>query len=132
MPRFISESDVKTIRADWWDEDEAVTIKKFSYGDRQKLAGAAVKMNIENERRISEVQIAEMNLMILQIGIVSWTFTRPYNDKAVPVSRHWIEQLDPKDAEFILGEINALNPSIERSADEQEEFRGTDRDGAEA
>ena len=37
MGRFVDKGNTKAIRAPWWDEGEEVVIKRFSYGDRQKL-----------------------------------------------------------------------------------------------
>jgi len=35
--RFVSANDVKVIQADWWDEGEQVTIRKFSIAQRDAL-----------------------------------------------------------------------------------------------
>jgi hypothetical protein len=130
MSRFVSDTDVKTIRAAWWGEDETVTIKKLTYGDRQKIAKQAVKLKAGSDGEFREAELGAANLVLLQVGIHSWTFTHPENPKKkCPVSRYWIERLTEEDADFILEAINGFNPGTKRTEDEQETFRGGDRDG---
>jgi len=130
MPRFVEDSDVKEVRAEWWDEDEAVTIRKFSYGDRQALAGVAIKVGVTDEGGLQRNLVVErMNLEILNLGIKRWTLKRS-DGKVANLNRKSIEALTDEDAEFILAAINAFNPSSRRSAEEQATFRGADGGGA--
>jgi len=128
MPRFVTSDDVKVIRALWWEDGETVTIKKLTYGDRQKIGKAAVRLRLDETGKIDGTELGDINLTLLEIGIVSWTFTRPDNGKQLPVSRFWIEKLREEDGDFILSELNAFNTLPKRSDAEQEEFRGADRD----
>lgn len=129
MSRFVSEAERKTIHAPWWDEDEEVVIKRLSYGDRQVLAGEATKVDLAADGgRMTEVQVGKMNLAVLRMGIASWTLKGP-DGTMPPVNGQWIYRLQDRDAEFILGEINAYNPR--RSADEQAGFRAEAGDGTE-
>jgi hypothetical protein len=128
MPRFVID-ETKVIQAEWWDEGETVTIKKFTYGDRQKLASDAVYVGLVDgdgkKQTLAEAKIDTMNLGILEVGIVSWTFINPKTGREMPLLRRWIEALNPEDAEFILREINAFNPQInKRTEEEQDSFRG--------
>jgi len=129
MSRFVTDADNRTIHADWWDEDEEVVIKKFSYGDRQALAQETVRVGMTQQaggtELVSDVMIGRMNLAILERGIVSWTLKGP-NGRPVPLRRAWIEQLEERDAEFILQRINMLNPLKRRTAEEQANFRDAD------
>jgi hypothetical protein len=127
MPgRFVQEDEIKLIHADWWDEHETVTIKRFTYGDRQRLAGVAYKVGLVsgdgNAQYSADVALGEMNIAILEIGIKAWTL-KGANGKPVPLRRSLIEKLRDEDGNFILGEINALNPSRRRSAEAQATFR---------
>jgi len=125
MSRFIDSSDVKVIQAEWWDEGETVTIKRFSYGDRQRLAGLATRAGTKLETGdaiITDVYVGRMNLAILEVGIVEWTLQD--EGKVVKLNRQAIERLTDEDGDFILGEIQAFNPRRRRSAEEQEFFRG--------
>jgi len=135
MGRFV-EHETKVITADWWDEGETVTIKRFAYGDRQRLAGVAYKVGFvqqgdgSQQEFSADIAIGEMNLAILEIGIVAWTL-KSSAGKVTPLRRSAIERLQDEDAEFILREINAFNPSKKRrTADEQANFRGGGGDGA--
>ena len=135
MGRFV-EHEVKVIHAEWWDEEETVTIKRFAYGDRQRLASVAYKVGFVQQgdggqqEFSADIAIGEMNLAILEIGIEAWTL-KSSAGKAVPLRRSAIERLQDEDAEFILREINAFNPSRKRrTADEQANFRGRGGDGA--
>jgi hypothetical protein len=127
--RFITKADRKTIHANWWDDDEHVVIKRFSYGDRQRLADAAIRIGIAGpgQATINEVQVGQMNLVILELGIHSWTLKRE-DGKIAPLTRKMIEALREEDAEFILAEINALNRR--RTAEEQSNFRGDGGDSS--
>ena len=129
MPRFISATDVKVIHAPWWDEGETVTIKKLTYGDRQKIGKTAIRLRFDKDGKVGDTELGDVNLTLLEIGIASWTFTRPDNGKLLPVSRPWLEKLSEEDGAYILEQINAFNPTPQRSDEEQEEFRGADRDG---
>lgn len=124
-------SDTKVIQADWWDEDEHVVIRRFTWGDRQELIQAVIDVDIidRSKFRIGEMQIGRMNLRIMELGIKSWTLKGP-EGTVVPPTRKWISQLDERTGDFILREINAFNPRRGRSAEEQESFRGDGRDSA--
>jgi len=129
MSQFIAE-DTRIIQADWWDEDEQVVIRRFTWGDRQELIQAAIDTDIvDGQPRINEMQLGRMNLRIMELGIKSWTLKGP-EGKVVPPSRNWIYRLDEETGNFILREINAFNPRRGRSAEEQISFRGDDRDGS--
>lgn len=142
MGRFRSASDVKVIQADWWDEDETVTIRRFGYGDRQYLSGKTMQARLSPQGLQEaqkgelagldmEMSIEEMNLAVLERGIVRWTLQRDdESDVVAPLNRAWIEKLTEEDAEFILAEINAFNPSQRRTEEEQASFRGGAGDGA--
>ena len=122
MPRFVDSSDKKTIRAEWWEERETCTIRRFNYGDRQYLAGKTVEVGLgAGDERITHIQLAEMNLATLERAIAEWT---DETGAALPVTREAIERLTEDDANFILEEIRGMNPSRRRTAEEQETFRG--------
>jgi len=132
MPRFVDVMAVQEIRAPWWAENETCTIRKFTYGDRQFLAQNTVSMSLgaiaKEMAPVTDVLIGRMNLAILERGIKTWT-----DDKGVriPVTQNKIAGLEEKDAEFILAAITKLNPSEERSAEDQATFPGVDGDSAE-
>ena len=128
MNKFAEET--KTIRADGWDDDEEVVIKMFTYHDRQQLMSRFI--NVHPQMEIGEsasykIDLGAMNLAILELGIVSWTF-KGEDGKVVPCTKKWIHKLRPDTGDFILAEINAFNRR--RSAAEQESFRGDGGDGS--
>jgi len=130
MPRFVVD-ETKVIHAEWWDEDETVTIKRFTFGDRQKLAQVAYKVGLVNPndgggaQMSADIAIGEMNLAILEIGILAWTLKGP-EGKVMALRRAWIEALQDEDGNFILAEINAYNPTKRRKPEDQANFRGGD------
>jgi len=132
MPRFVDDSERKVIQADWWGEKETCTIRRFNYGDRQYLAGQTVRVGLRPGQDTSDVmgdvQVEQMNLAILQRGIVEWTDEK---GNAVPVTMKMIQQLEEEEADFILGEINELNPQSARTKEEQASFRGDAGNGVE-
>jgi len=128
----VSDSETREIQASWWGEKETCTIRKFNYGDRQWLAGKTVSMGIrsgsyadgqvvaeESEGAVTDILIGEMNLALLERGVVQWTDA---DGVGVPVTRAAIESLTEQDADFILSEITALNPRRTRSKDDQATF----------
>lgn len=127
MSRFVDKGETKTIHADWWDDDEEVIIKRFTWGDKQKLAGMAVNIGLVDGAPLTEFQLGQMNMAIMEAGIKSWTLKGP-EDRIVPLTSKWIYQLEERDGNFILQAINSFNRR--RSAEEQANFRGTDRDGS--
>lgn len=136
---FIDAQDVKEITAPFFKDGEIVTIKKFSYADRQALSGEYMKLSADwgsaedekgkKDRKAkreatvkSEIILGKMNMSILDKGTKSWTlYDRGGNE--VSFSRKNIRRLTEPYAEFILEEINALNP---RSADSDEDEEGDD------
>lgn len=135
MPKFVGKGETKTIAAEWWAKEddgtarEWVEIRRFGYGDRQRLVDAALKAGLVaapgggDELALSEVTLGALNLEILTLGIKRWTDDQ---GAIVPVTAEAIRALDEGDAEFILAEINTFNPQKARSAAEQANFRGGD------
>jgi len=133
MARFVGR-ETKTIRAEWWEEGEEVAIRRFSYGDRQAIMQACTSMRPEvgedgepTGARIVTQDLAALNLEMLCRGIARWTFVGE-NGKLALVRKHWIEQLENRDGEFILAEIEAYNRG--RDEEGQASFRGAAGGGA--
>lgn len=122
MPSFVR--DEKTVAAAWWAEGEYAVIRRFGYGDDQAMAGELVKITgtgDEAEIQWSDELVGRMNLRVLELGLVRWTDA---DGDEVPVTPAAIRALEPDDAEFLLGEIQALNKNRrQRSPDEQDMFR---------
>ena len=136
MPRFVGD-ETKAVHAPWWGKKETATIRKFNFGDRQYLAGQALKVGIATgdgaEKAITDIELGEMNLALMERGLVAWT------DPAggpLEVTREAIEALTDEDGDYILKEIRKFNPRRRRGADEQANFPGgpgggdQERDGA--
>ena len=125
MPRFVDVNEVIDIQAEWWGKKETATIRKFNYGDRQYLAGQAVRVGIATKdgagEAITDIEIGEMNLALIERGLVAWT--NP-DGEPMEVTRAAIEALTDKDGDYILGEIRKFNPRRRRGADEQANFPG--------
>jgi len=129
MPRFVGD-ETKVIRAPWWGEKETATIRRFNFGDRQYLAGQALKVGIATGegtgKAITDIELGEMNLALIERGLVAWT---DEDGKEMEVTRLAIEALTDADGDYILREIRAFNPRRRRGADEQAGFRGGSGDG---
>jgi hypothetical protein len=125
MPRFVGKDEAETVRAPWWAEREHAVIRRFGYGGRQRLIDAAVKADLvkgdggQDEISLSEIAVGVMNLVILELGLASWTDA---DGSRVPVTRAAIEALEERDAEYLLAEINRLNTPEARPAEEQASF----------
>ena len=135
---FIDAQDVREITAPFFKEGEVVTIKKFSYADRQALSGEYMKLSADwgsgrggkrggKAKRAkrdatvkSEIVLGKMNLSILDRGIESWTLY-DRKGKEVSFSRANIRKLSEPYAEFILEAINDFNPSRDESEDGEED-----------
>lgn len=123
MPHFADECQTKTIRADWWGENESVTIRKIPYGASEKMEADATSIeNLPDGERLVKLNLATLRLLRTHAGIVEWTF-------GPPVTLKNVERLLPEDGEFIYSEIMAFNGR--RSAEEQEAFPGGTGDPAE-
>lgn len=133
---FIDAQDVREITAPFFKEGEVVTIKKFSYADRQALSGEYMKLTADwggrgdkrgrKAKRVtqdttvkSEIVLGKMNLSILDRGIESWTLY-DRKGKEVSFSRANIRKLSEPYAEFILEAINDFNPSRVESEDDED------------
>jgi len=130
---FVDAQDVKDITAPFFKDGEVVTIKKFSYADRQALSGEYMKLTADwgsggggkakkatrDATVKSEIVLGKMNLSILDRGIESWTLY-DRKGKEVPLSRTTIRKLSEPYAEFILGAINDFNPSRVESEDDED------------
>lgn len=128
MPRFISTDDTLEIHAEWWEEKETATIRRFSYGDRRWLSGQTIRVGSKpGDEQITELQIERMNLAILERGLVRWT---DEEGNRATLSPKTIGALTSSDAEFILEQINELNREEERAPEEQDAFRDESGSGA--
>ena len=132
MGRFITGRDVEIIHHESWDENEEVTIKKWTIREKDKLDSQILRIaGVAGD--IPEVVIKSVTIPYLLAGIESWTFCDD-EGKRVPVNEHWIGKLDEETADFIAGEIRRLNEG--RTEEEQREFfrsvAGGDENGGEA
>lgn len=132
MGRFVTSSDVKIIQADWWESWEQVTIRKWSQGQRDTMNQQLLKItgivtgdeNLSQEEIERRIELSSAQVPVLTAGIEEWTFTEDGTEDGSPVppSKRWIRRLDPRDARFIVDAINELNPTPERTEQEQTTF----------
>jgi len=118
MGRFVVKGDTKIVRAEWWDADESVTVRKWTIRQKDELDSAILHVaGMAGE--IPEIVVKSVTIPYLIAGIASWTFCDD-NGNRVPVNEHWIGQLSEDDADFIATEIRAFNGG--RSPAEQQDF----------
>jgi len=118
MSRFVTEADVKVIHAEWWDEAETVTVRRYNIAQRDRMHGEILHVT-GAVGQLTEVEVKAAQIPVLLAGIAEWTFERP-NGKVAPVNQQWIGQLPADDADFIAKEIQEFNKA--RSPEEQEKF----------
>jgi len=107
--RFVSANDTKVIQADWWDEGEQVTIRKFSISQRDALNERIISITgASAENDVTQMQIKAAQVPVLEAGIKGWTF-RNEDGKRVLSSPDNLGRLQPRDADFIAAEIWAFN-----------------------
>lgn len=115
MSRF--DRTTKTIHAEWWEEGESVTLQELTWGaqkailseimgDTKITPGMSPELDINAATRMQEMQMVEM--------VAGWTFTNG-SGEPVPVDLEHLRQLAPKDAEFILAEMDGMNPRQDES-----------------
>lgn len=137
MPRIVRET--KVIHADWWSDardeqgqfKERCIIRRLSYGQRQELTAAWIDVSGDvgtPSLKISSDVVQRMNLAILEVGIVS--MTDPEGEE-IEVTPQAVFELSERDGEFTLAEIQALNPTLRRTAEEEVSFPGGRGDSAE-
>jgi hypothetical protein len=123
MGHIITGADRKDIHADWWDDGETVTIKRFSYVDELFIATHSTVGEPEMDDfgdmrvRIDRSLWVEARLMR---GIVAWTLEGE-DGEALPCSDGNKARLNDRDGRFIHSAIADLNR--ERSEQDQASFR---------
>jgi len=127
MGRFTSE-ETKDVRAEWWEAEEHAILRKFNYGDRQRISAASTIVKRTEGGSQVEVDMAALNLKMLELGIASWTL-RDDGGKLVKLTRTAIERLTREDGEYLLDQITAFNER--RTKEDQDNFRGAAGAGAE-
>lgn len=112
MGRFVEATEVREIAAPWWDPGETVTVKRFSFGDRQTLMGAVMgeSSRVQKGDVSVSISIEQMNVTILRLGIARWTL-KAGDGSVAPLTKETIASLQERDAEFILRAVNEYNPS---------------------
>ena len=98
MGRFISDADVKTIHAPWWEEAdeerdlprEEVVIRRYTVLQRDQMNREIFKIT-GTAGGLSEIQVDAALLPILKAGIKSWTLRKP-DGKIAPCNEHWLEK----------------------------------------
>ena len=118
MPAFAAGE--KDIRADWWEEGETATIRKWSISHRDKLFQQIMSITGIAGEEITQAQIEAAQVPILVAGLKDWTFVDE-SDKPVPCTRQAIERLSPDYADYIASEIWDFNRG--RTAKEQDSFQ---------
>ncbi len=119
MSRFITEPETKDIHADWWEEGESVTIRRYTGAGRDRLAKETIRVSATEEDE-GRVEVSAEKIPRLLAGIKSWTF-EDSNGKLMPVNRKWIGKLDGDDIDYIAAEIRTLNKG--RTEEDQATFR---------
>ena len=117
------ELDTKTVRAGDWPDGWAVTVKKFTYGEKQRLDGllvAGVELS-GDQLANSQAALAAMKLtpadmtrvgnQTLLAGIVGWTFVLPDGSPA-PLDEETLLSLPADYVQFIDDTIQEMNPTI--------------------
>lgn len=131
MGRFVTKGDTKVVRAEWWEDGEEVTIKRWSIRAKDKLDTEIIEIaGIAGQ--IPEVVVKSVTMPYLKAGVADWTLCDEEGNR-VPVNDHWIGQLTEEDADFVAAEIRAFNEG--RTTAEEREFlrqlTGGDEDGGE-
>jgi len=120
MARFVG-TETQRIRADWWDEDEWVEIRKLSFLDRRTIAGRSTTYGPvrEDGGRSVFVDTGAMDLAIMELGIVDWRLVSEQGE-LMPLGEAALRRLGEEDGAYIVNAIHEYNPR--RSAEEQASF----------
>jgi len=121
MGSFVTGKEIEVIRDEFWEEFESVTIRKYSQGARDRMNAEIVSITGEGDD-LPRVIIQAATVPVLEAGIVDWTFTQNGEEDGAkaPVSREWINKLNPDYADFIVVAIRKLNEG--RTPAEKQEF----------
>jgi hypothetical protein len=120
MGRF--DLQTETIHADWWGEDETVTITEMTYAKSLKVGQAGMgKISLAEAQLQADLKPGEKNplddryvdgvanrMAKLEACVVSWTFKK--NGKIAPLTM--LKELPSRDGDFIMEAINKLNPDV--------------------
>lgn len=116
MTRFVG-SETKVIQATWWDRDEWVEIKRFSFLDERLIVRVMTLITVaDGGELIKQFDSLAWTVAYLEAGVVAWWLKGP-DGQPVPVTREWIARLAPDDGDFILGGILALNEDLQQRRD---------------
>jgi hypothetical protein len=139
MPRISRQAPQETVRADWWEPGETVTLKTRPAGyDLHYIDSAARQFtqrgaDIGSDKVDITLAYHETALATLECAVLSWTFT--YEDgKPIPAIRTTFKQLDKQDMDYLLAEVDRLweeyIPKLAASEAEQRKanFRGSEAD----
>lgn len=133
MGRFVTSQQTKVIqRESWVEDDEHVTIRRWTVGQRDKMH-ASMRRIAGQVGEVPEVVIRAATTPVLIAGVKEWNF-KDEQGNLVPVNEHWISRLDPDDGDFIAAEIYTFNGGV--TEEEREQFfrgaEGSDANGGEA
>lgn len=90
--------------------EDVVVIKKFTYGDKNRLTGKCVVINFKTQK--PEFDVGEYRTYVLYYGIKSASFLDVHTDKLKV-----IEELYPETGEFLFNKILEFNNMSENSQD---------------
>jgi len=117
MSRFISTSDTKDIQAEWWNDGERVTIRKWTIAQRDALNDRILRVTGSGENNLTEMQIKAAQVPVLEAGIKSWTLED--DGLLAQCNAANMGRLAPRDADFIVSaiwELNRAEPEEERES----------------
>lgn len=119
----------KTIHHPNWEDGEEVVIRELTYGEASKIANVAMSdltMGDASDQdklskiRMERIDLGRPQLETLKACIVSWTLKK--NGKTAPISYENVASLPAIYGDFIMEEIEKLNPEPD------DKFQGTGGD----
>jgi hypothetical protein len=125
----------KTIKDKTWDKGEEVVIREMTYAESSQLTTMAMSDltagDVDSEEKIQAVKVASLDmarplLATLEMCIVSWTLTK--NGKVMEVNPENIAGIKGAYGDFIMEEINKLNPEPDAEFQKDSDDSLSDRD----
>ncbi len=123
--RLQNTNEVEILQID--PDGTTVTIKKkMTWGDHQRLASRGTKMTQSTgetgaESAELEADVGLLNLLYLQVNLVSWTVKGAEGHAIAPLSLENIGKLPPEVADYLLEEIQKRNPR--RTKEQRDEIK---------
>lgn len=96
----------KVVEVQWQDKTYKVTVGTITYGQRNAILSACMKMKIERGQYVGDIDYAKM-----EQELIVYAIKKVEPDVGMPV-REWVKLLDVSEAMKLVAAAMELNPLL--------------------